>query len=99
MGNDAKFICMDCNMEEHLGRAYQFDSEQINKKIPQDTLEKLKLAVKRFEMTLRQIEIYGEEYSFNFFEDEILFLEEHKGHNVWLIDDYFEERKKLEIKK
>ena len=89
MGNNCKLVCMDCNQDYLLGRVYRYNKEQINKKLPEDTLHKLKLAVKRFEMSLQKIELFGEEYYFDGFEEELDFLEEHEGHNVWLIDDYF----------
>ena len=91
MGNDAKFICFDCNQEHCLGRAYHFNSEVMNKRIKPDALEQLQLAVKRFEVTLQKVDLFGEDYYCDFFEDELEFLKEHKSHNVWIVDNYFSE--------
>ncbi len=42
---------------------------------------------------MQNIDIFGKEYRTELFEEEIEFLEKHKNHNVWIIDDYFKEEK------
>jgi len=94
MGNDASLFCIDCNAKCHIGRAYQYNKEGMNRVLKEDTLDKLKIAMARFNSSIEQIEMFGEKYVIHSFEDIILFLEQHKGHKVYLIDDYFDEETK-----
>lgn len=94
MGNDCRFVCFDCNgADVNLGRAYHYNTAAMNKKINEETYEKLMLVIQRSKMSLQQIDIFGPDYKCNWFDEQIDFLKYHKGHDVWLIDDYFEVKK------
>lgn len=92
MGNDAQLLCLDCEEMEHLGRAHNYNRDAMDKEIPKDLLDKLKIINTRVNMSLRNTGLYEEQYYNYFFEDIIDFLKQHKGHKVILIDDYYEER-------
>ncbi len=93
MGNDCFLTCMKCNDKLSLGRAYHYNADEVNKKLDPKTLEKLLLAIKRFEVSLRQIPFMGEGYEVPFYEEMIEFLQTHEGHDVWFIDDYYDSKK------
>ena len=96
MGNDANLLAIK-NGERatlFLGRAYKWNKELMNKQIPKDTLTNLKLVKKKFEMSLQKIDFFGENYSLDLFEDIITFLEDYSEFDIFLIDDYFEGKKK-----
>jgi hypothetical protein len=62
----------------------------MNKELAKDTLEKLQVAVARFDASLGKIDLYGENHHAEAYDDIIEFLKAHQGHRVWLINDYFE---------
>ena len=86
MGNDAFIFCMDCSQRECIGRAYHYKPELINKKLDAEFIDTLKVILARFYGSLEGLLLADAEL--DLFSDLVAFADEHKGHNLWLIDDY-----------
>jgi hypothetical protein len=86
MGNDAFIFCVDCRQREHIGRAYIYKPELINKKLDAEFIEKLKVILARFYGSLEGLLLADAEL--DLFAELVAFADEHKGHNLWLIDDF-----------
>lgn len=92
MGIDAFMFCKTCNYtSECLGRAYQFKEELINKKLDKEIMEELEMIMKRFEISLRKT-IYNDNFLTNYHSDLMEFWQQHREHDIWLINDFGKER-------
>jgi len=89
MGNDAFIFCRDCKKREFIGRAYRYKPELINKKLSPEIIDQLIILTEKINASLEKIILSDTRVNgVNPFEDMLDFAEEHKGHELWLIDDF-----------
>lgn len=92
MGVDCRLWCQDCNDTHPLGRAYAFNQDFMNRKLPaKEIYDKLSLLAKRFVLSLRESGLYAKDYDYDWNDDLLEFLKGHKEHDVWLINDFFDD--------
>lgn len=91
METDSELYCMKCQIGIGIGRTHNYKEELMNKKIEKETIDKMILLLHKINSKLYQL-IWNENYDHYFFQDGRYFLVEHREHEVWLIDDFFEEK-------
>ncbi len=87
--------CMSCSVTSvDLGKARYFNESSINKEIPKETQDKVILAVTRFNVSITQVDFFGDGFKgIEYYNEIIEFMSKHVNHKLFLIDDYFKEDK------